>query len=334
MALEPHPQDRFRTQAAGEKSTVHYAIAANLVIALVKAVAAVVSGSAALVAETAHSLADTGNQVLLRVSLSKAERPPDEEHPFGYGRERFFWALLVAVTMFVLGALASIGEGLLAIFVGGETTYAIAYVVLAIALVAETVSLVRAVLELRAGAVREGWPFNRYLRRSTDPTVRTVLFEDTAGIVGVLVAAAGIAAHQVTGARMWEGVASIAIGLLLGWLAVILGRNSKNLIIGQPADAEERATIEQTVVRQPEVERLRQLRTVHLGPDHLFVAVDLQFKSEITAAEIERAARRMESELRAAVPDVGDVLLDLAGKAEESMPASGESADRRTRAAG
>ena len=108
--------------------------------------------------------------------------------------------------------------------------------------------------------------------------------------------------------------ASIAIGALLGGVAIVLGRNSKELIIGQPADAQERATIERTVVRQPEVERVRQLRTVHLGPDHLFVALDLDFKSDITVREIESATRRMQSELRAAVPDVGDVLLDLAGE--------------------
>ena len=308
LPVRPRPERTSET-----KSTVHYAIAANLAIAVAKAVAAVLSGSAALIAETAHSLADTGNQVLLRLSLSKAEQPPDDEHPFGYGRERFFWALLVAVTMFVLGALASVAEGVIAIFAGGETSYAIAYGVLAVALVAETFSFVRAVAELRAGARREGWSFNRYVRRSTDPTARTVLYEDGAGIAGVLVATAGIAAHQATGARMWEGVASIAIEALLAGVAFVLGRNSKDLIIGRPADPQERAAIAHTISRQPEVADVRALRTVHLGPDHLFVGIHLRFREDLTAREIEQATGRMTHELRTAVPDIGEVFLDLTG---------------------
>jgi len=307
----------------GEKSTVHYAIGANLAVAVAKAVAAVMSGSAALIAETAHSLADTGNQILLRVSLSKAEQPPDDEHPFGYGRERFFWALLVAVTMFVLGAIVSVAEGVVAILIGGETSFTIAYAVLAVALVAETISFVRAVSELRAGARRQGWSFNRYVHRSTDPTVRTVLFEDAAAIAGVLVAAAGIAAHQLTGARLWEGVASIAIGALLAAVAVALGSNSKDLIIGQPADPQERAAIERTITEQSEVEKLHALRTVHLGPDHLFVGIHLRFREDLTAREIEQASGRMRDELQDVVPDIGDVFLDLTRDGAPSTAATG-----------
>jgi cation diffusion facilitator family transporter len=321
--VESQREARSRDAPSGQtKTTVHYAIGANLAIAIAKAVAAILSGSAALVAETAHSVADTGNQVLLRISLSKAEKPPDDEHPFGYGRERFFWALLVAVMMFVLGAVVSAAEGVLAFVAGGETSFVIAYVVLAVALVAETISFVRAMHELRAGARREGWSFNRYFRRSTDPTVRTVLFEDGAGIAGVLVAAAGIAAHELTGAAMWEGVASFAIGALLAGVAFVLGRNSKELIIGRPADQEERAEIERTVEKQPEVEKVLALRTVHLGPDHLFVGIHLRFHDELTAREIEQATDRMTHELRAVVPDIRDVFLDLSRDGGSASPAA------------
>ena len=306
---------------AGTKSTVHYAIGANLVVALAKAAAAVLSGSAAMVAETAHSFADTGNQVLLRVSLSKAEQPADEEHPFGYGRERFFWALLVAVMVFVVGALVSVGEGVIAIVAGGETSFAIAYAVLAVALVAETISFARAVTELRTGAHREGWSVNRYVRRSTDPTVRTVLFEDAAAIAGVLIAAAGIAGHQLTGARVWEGVSSIAIGVLLAAVALTLGKNSKDLIIGQPADPAERATIENAIAEQPEVAEILALRTVHLGPEHLFVGIHLRFRDDLTTREIEDATNRITRELRTLVPDTREVFLDLGG---ESVAMAGQ----------
>ena len=157
--------------ASETKRTVHWAIAANLVITLAKAVAGGLSGSAALLAEAAHSAADTGNQLLLRVSLARAEKPPDEEHPFGFGRERFFWALLVAVLMFVLGAIFSVGEGVLAFYVGlGRDRFVLLYAVLAVSLVAESVSLTRVLRELRRSAAEAKFSLRDYLRASTDPT--------------------------------------------------------------------------------------------------------------------------------------------------------------------
>ena len=193
--------------------------------------------------------------------------------------------------VFAAGALVSIAEGVLAIVAGGETSFMIAYIVLAVSLVAETISFARAVSELRAGARREGWSLNRYIRRSTDPTVKTILFEDGAAIAGVLIAAAGIAAHQATGARVWEGIASIAIGCLLAAVAFSLGKYSKDLISGQAADPAERTAIEEAIAEQPEVDEIHGLRTVHLGPDHLFGGIHLRFRDDLTTGEIEEATR-------------------------------------------
>ena len=193
--------------------------------------------------------------------------------------------------VFAAGALVSIAEGVLAIVAGGETSFMIAYIVLAVSLVAETISFARAVSELRAGARREGWSLNRYIRRSTDPTVKTILFEDGAAIAGVLIAAAGIAAHQATGARVWEGIASIAIGCLLAAVAFSLGKYSKDLISGQAADPAERTAIEEAIAEQPEVDEIHALRTVHLGPDHLFGGIHLRFRDDLTTGEIEEATR-------------------------------------------
>ena len=293
------------------KVTVHYAIAANLALTLLKGTAGILTGSAALLAEAAHSFADTGNQVLLRISLSRAERPPDEEHPFGYGRERFFWALLVAVLMFVAGAVFSFGEGAYAFVAqGGKEWFALSYAVLGASFVAELISLRKALAEVTSGARRTGWSASDYLRVSTDPTVKTVLFEDAAAVVGVTIAAAGIGAHQLSGNRRWEGVASIAIGLVLSFVALKLGRASKDLIIGQPALPAERAAIRDAVLAYPEVDAVVDLRTVHLGPHHLFVAIRLDFRDDIDSAAIEDVSTAIEQELRRVVPDVSDVFLD------------------------
>ena len=296
------------------KKTVHYAIAANAAIMLAKAIAGGLTGSAALLAEAAHSAADTGNQVLLRVSLSRAEKPPDEEHPFGFGRERFFWALLVAVLMFVLGSIFSIGEGVLAFYVHlGRDRFPLLYAVLVVALVAESVSLARVLRELSGGAADAGLSVAEYLRTSTDPTTKTVLFEDVTGVAGVLVAAAGIAAHQITGQRAYEGAASIVIGLGLAAVALELGGISKDLIIGRPARPDEIARLRETVARYPEVDEIVDLRTVHTGPHDLFVAMRLDFRNGIPSEVIEDVSTRIERDLRTVVRDVGEVFLDATG---------------------
>lgn len=297
-------------KSSGVKSTVHYAIASNLIIAVAKAIAAVLTGSAALVAETAHSVADTGNQALLRISLSKAERPADEEHPFGYGRERFFWALLVAVMIFLVGALASLAEGVLAILVNAETRFTLAYVVLALAFVTEGVSLARAYVEVRRGADREGWSFNHYVRVSTDPTVRTVLFEDAGAVIGVLIAAGGLLGHQLTGERYWEGIASILIGLLLAVIAFSLGQTSKELLIGRPARESERDAIRAIVANHPEIEQILDLRTVHLGPESLFVALRVALLPDLPASRIEAVFSEVNREITREIADAFAVYLD------------------------
>jgi cation diffusion facilitator family transporter len=299
------------TVHSGEtKRTVHVAIGANIAIAVTKLVGGLISGSAALLAEAAHSLADTGGQVLLRVSLSRGEKAPDEEHPFGYGRERFFWALLVAVLMFGLGSTFSIAEGVLALFVGGHDRFVIAYVVLAIAFAAEMTSLLKALLQLRTGARRERCSIRAHLRASTDPTVKSVLFEDTAAVTGVLVAAAGVLAHQLTGRRSAEAAASMVIGCVLAYVALNLGRLSKDLLIGRPALPAERRAIRETIAAHPEIENVTDLRTVHVGPASLFVAIRVEFRDATTAEEISRISNRVAADLRRVVPDISDVYLD------------------------
>ena len=306
---------------AGTKSTVHYAVfGANLVVALAKAAAAVLSGSAAMVAETAHSFADTGNQVLLRVSLSKAEQPADEEHPFGYGRKCLFWALLVAVMVFVVGALVSVGEGVIAIVAGGETSFAIAYAVLAVALVAETISFARAVTELRTGAHREGWSVNRYVRRSTDPTVRTVLFEDAAAIAGVLIAAAGIAGHQLTCVESGKACRRSRSEFSSPLWPSPWGRTARTSSSGSPPIRPTRHDRERD---RGTTRGRRDPRASHRAsrPRAPLRGIHLRFRDDLTTREIEDATNRITRELRTLVPDTREVFLDLGG---ESVAMAGQ----------
>jgi cation diffusion facilitator family transporter len=295
------------------RKTILAALVANLTIAIAKAAAGLLGHSAAMLAEAAHSVADTMNQVFLLVSLSLGDRKPDETHPFGYGKERFFWALLAAVFIFVSGAVFSLFEGvrtLLGGSLGAETAFLISYVVLGFSLVAEGSSLLRAVAQVRGEARAASKPLGRYLRDSNDPTVRTVLYEDSAAVTGVVVALVGVGLHNLTGDRAWEGIASIAIGVLLVWVAYTLGRDTKHLLIGEGARPEQRERLRQVIARHPEVEAVLELLTMYIGPTTMLVAVRLDLRDDLTAGEVEQLSNQIDHELREADPDVSQVFLD------------------------
>ena len=295
------------------RKTILAALGANLAIAIAKLAAGMIGHSAAMLAEAAHSIADTMNQVFLLVSLSLGDRKPDEEHPFGYGKERFFWALLAAVFIFVSGAVFSLFEGVRTILgsgVGEETAFLISYVVLAFSLLAEGGSLLRAIAQVRGEARVAGKPLALYLRHSNDPTVRTVLFEDSAAVTGVVLALVGVGLHDLTGDRGWEGAASIAIGVLLVFVAYTLGRDTKHLLIGEAARPEQRQLLRSTIERHPEVEEVLELLTMYLGPTAMLVAVRLDLRDDLTARDVEELSNRIDHELREADSDVTQVFLD------------------------
>jgi cation diffusion facilitator family transporter len=295
------------------RKTVFAALAANLAIAIAKGVAGLFAHSAAMLAEAAHSVADTMNQVFLLVSLSLGERKPDEAHPFGYGKERFFWALLAAVFIFVSGAVFSLFEGLRTIIGSGfgeETAFLVSYLVLGFALLAEGASLVRAVAQVRGEARAARKPLSLHLRHSNDPTVRTVLYEDSAAVTGVVLALIGVALHNLTGERLWEGIASIAIGVLLVWVAYTLGRNTKHLLIGEAARPDQRELLRRTITRHPEVDEVLELLTMYLGPTDMLVAVRLDLRDDLAAGDVEQLSNLIDRELREADPDVSQVFLD------------------------
>ena len=298
--------------ASENRKTVLAALAANLAIAAAKTVAGLVGGSAAMLAEAAHSFADTMNQVFLLVSLSLGDREPDEEHPFGYGKERFFWALLAAVFIFVSGALFSLWQGVHGLLGGGtvEGGYLLTYAVLVFALVADGISWWRAVHQVREEAAAAGDPVSVHVRKSNDPTVKTVLFEDSAAIVGVLLALVGIGLHQLTGKALFDAGASILIGVLLAYVAYRLGRDSKGLLIGEAARPEQREALRRRLLADPDVDAVLQLLTMHLGPTSLLVGARVDLRDGLSSKEIETACTRIGAELAKVVPEVTQVFLD------------------------
>jgi len=300
------------------RKTVYVAMAANAVIALAKLLGGVVSGSAAMLAEAAHSLADTTNQVLLLVSLSLGQRPPDEEHPFGYGKERFLWAFLAAVFIFVAGALFSIGEGVRRLLgaSGGEGSALVAFAVLAVAFLAEGASLIRAWRQTRREAADAQLPMRRFIPESRNPTAKTVVFEDSVAVLGVIVAAAGLGLEQATGSSAWDAGASIVIGLLLAAVAVALGRDTKGLLLGEAALPEERRALREAIERRPEVDELLELLTMAIGPEALLVAARVDLADGLDSDRIERVSSEIDRDLREAVPAVAQVFVDATARRE------------------
>ena len=290
--------------------TILYALAANVVLAVAKLVAGLLTGSAALLAEAAHSIADTIDQLALLWSLRMGRRPPDDEHPFGHGMERFFWAFLAAVWIFLAGAVFSIGEGVLALRGGSESGgTAVGLVVLAIALVAEGTSLVRAARQVRSGASRSRDSLGRYVRELRDPAPRIVLLEDSAAVIGVILAAAGLIARALTGSEVYDAAASIAIGVLLIAVAIVVGSHAKDLLLGESARPEVREAIEAAALRHPAVEAVPALLTMHLAPDDLLVAANIELRDELTVTDAERVADEITADLREVEPSVHHVFL-------------------------
>jgi cation diffusion facilitator family transporter len=298
--------------ASESHKTVYLALAANAGIGVAKLMGGLISGSSAMLAEAAHSAADTTNQLFLLASLSLAEREPDEEHPFGYGKERFFWAFMAAVSIFVSGALFSIYEGVRRILAGEAEPGAtgVAFAVLGVGLVLEGASLLRAAGQTAEEARRRRRPLARHLRTSRDPTTKTVLFEDSAAVIGIVLAAAGLGLTQATGSTVWDGAASVGIGLLLGGAAFTLGRDTKHLLIGEAALPEEREALARVFLEHPKVDSLVELLTMVLGPRSLLVAARFDIADGLDSAAVEELADELDRRLRDAVPDVSEVFLD------------------------
>ncbi|MFF7774856.1 cation diffusion facilitator family transporter [Streptomyces tanashiensis] len=291
--------------------TVIVAAVANLGIAAAKVVAGIVSGSSAMLSEAAHSLADTVTEVMLLTALKRSEKPADEDHPVGYAGERYVWAMLAAVATFVGGAVFSVYDGIHTLTHGeelGDPT--ISYIVLGIAFVLESFSLRTGIRQVRAEAERMKAPFARYLRLTADTTVKAVVMEDSAALAGLMLAAGGLLGVQITGSDVWDGVASILIGLLLVYVAWVLGRSNAELLIGRPAPRRMRDGIREELLSVPHIIDVLDLITLIQGPGEILVAAKIDFRDVSSAEQVEWACEDAESQLRERFPAIRRVYLD------------------------
>jgi cation diffusion facilitator family transporter len=291
------------------KQSVYMALFANSVIAVAKTVAAVISGSSAMLAEALHSFADTGNQGLLLLGMKRSERPADDEHPFGHGKERFFWTFVVAVSLFTLGAGFSIYHGVTGLIHGHEVPDPlIALLVLGVAAVFESAALRTAWKQFQAKRGRRS--VRQALREAKDPEILTVLGEDTAALSGIAVAIVGIVLSNLTETAAFDAAASIGIGLILAAVAFFLAREMLGLLLGESATVPVRRQIVDTVNSFDPVDRVIDLRTMHVGPQELLIALDVLFQNGLDTDAIERSIDEIERAIRAAVPDARAIFIE------------------------
>jgi cation diffusion facilitator family transporter len=306
--VRPPRTREIATRNPGNESTssrrvVYAALAGNLLVALTKAGAAAWTGSSAMLSEAVHSLVDTGNEVLLLYGMHRASRRPDVNHPLGHGRELYFWSFIVAVLIFALGAGVSILQGISHVRDPEPITDPMVnYVVLALSLVFEGYSWVVSFRQFTEAKGTLG--YYEAFRRSKDPPSFMVLFEDSAAIIGIVVAAIGTFAASALDEPVWDGVASIVIGLVLAATAILLARESKSLLIGERADADLIASVLSIAGAQAAVSRANGIITVQLAPDQILVALSLNFEDDATVQALEQAVEAIERKVRAAHPEV------------------------------
>lgn len=287
----------------GSKTVIYAALAGNLAIALTKFAAAFFTGSSAMLSEGVHSLVDTGNGGLLLYGMHRAARPADRTHPLGHGRELYFWSFIVALLVFALGAGVSFYEGIIHIMAPEPVANAkVNYIVLGLSFLFEGSSWMVALKEFRREKGKQGWL--QAVQSSKDPSVYTVLFEDSAALLGLIVAFVGILAAELLEMPELDGAASIGIALILGATAIFLARESKGLLIGEPASPEVQKKVLAIVQQDPAVQRANGVLTVHMGPQEIVAGLSIEFEDHLTAPEIEACVERLEALLKKEMPEI------------------------------
>jgi cation diffusion facilitator family transporter len=314
---------------AESKTAVAAAFAGNAALAVLKGVGAAVTGSAAMLAECFHSIADTGNQALLFLGMRLGARPRDRAHPFGHGKDVYFWAFVVAVMLFSLGGAFSIWEAVRKILHPSEhgTSIGWTYGVLGGGFVFESISLGVAVHAVRKEI--GGRSFREFWRDNRDPTLPTVLLEDSAALLSLVVAATGIALSHVTGVVTWDAVASAVIGLLLIGVAIVLAFENHSLLIGERAAGETETRIRDAVARDEAVRAVTALHTMHQGPRSILVVVGVDFVPGLTTEAIEAAVRRLHGRIHEAIGGRTDSRLIVIEPARDPEVAFGSEASGR-----
>ncbi len=291
------------------KKVVFAALAGNSLIAITKFTAAAYTGSSAMLSEAIHSVVDTGNQGLLLYGMWRAKRPADAVHPFGYGMELYFWTFVVAILIFAVGAGVSMYEGIHKLSDPTPVTDAyIAYIVLGLAMIFEAGAWWIAFKEFRRSKGKLG--YFRAMRETKDPAVLTVLFEDSAAMLGLVVAFVGIWLGEQLGMPEIDAAASIVIGLILAVVAALLAYEAKGLLIGEGASPETLDRLRQVIGAEDGILRLNELLTMHLGPRDVLLNISLDFKADLSSNDVERVVSTLERKIKEAVPEVTRVFVE------------------------
>ncbi len=297
--------------AAESRRLVILALVANFLIAVTKFVAAAISQSSAMLSEAIHSLADTGNQLFLLRGHAVATREPDVRHPYGRGKELYFWAFMVAVVLFVGGSVLSVLTGIDRIRnpESSDEGYWLAMGVLVIAAVFEGSIALRPALK-QFNAERAGRSIPRSIQESKDPSLVVVVFEDVAALIGLAIAAVGLTLSRITGNGLWDGLASVLIGLVLAGVAWFIATEMKSLLIGESATREERSRIRAATLGVDEVQRIDRLLTMQLAPEEILVNMDVAFDDGLDTDQLEAAIRHIEGVIEEAVPSARKVFIE------------------------
>jgi len=295
--------------SSSSKKVIYAALVGNSLISITKFIAAFYSGSSAMLSEGIHSLVDTGNQCLLLHGLKKAKQPADAQFPFGHGKEIYFWSFVVAILIFAVGSGVSIYEGIHHIMAPtqmGDPT--LSFIVLGLALVFEGAAWYFALQEFSRSKGK--WGYIDAVKRGKDPSIFVVLFEDSAAMLGLVVAFIGIAISHYSGNPIYDGIASVIIGLILGGTAIWLAYETKSLLIGESANPELVKEIRQIVEKHRAVDSIHELLTMHMGPDFILVTMNVDFNNELNAGELEQTIATMDQQIKQQHPNVKRVFIE------------------------
>jgi len=295
--------------ASGSKSVIIAALLGNTLIAITKFIAALFTGSSAMLSEGIHSLVDTGNQALLLYGLKQSARPADEDFPFGHGKEVYFWSFVVAILIFALGGGISIYEGIQHLLHPEPIKNPlINYIVLGLAMLFEGLAWMFALREF--SRAKGKWGYIEAVQRAKDPSIFVVLFEDSAAILGLLVALAGVALTQFTGNLLYDGLASIIIGLILVGTASWLAYETKGLLIGESANRHVVRDIKSILMASPKIERVNEVLTMHMGPDYILANLSVDFNNNMSTGELEATIAALDRRIKQQYPQIKRIFIE------------------------
>ncbi|MBO6586307.1 MAG: cation transporter [Gracilimonas sp.] len=298
--------------ASGSKKVIYAALIGNGLISITKFIAAVITGSSAMMSEGIHSVVDTGNQVLLLMGLKKAEKPADADFPFGHGKEVYFWSFVVAIMIFAVGSGISIYEGIHSLSDPHEITNPMVnYIVLGLAMIFEAFAWYFAWKEFNK--TKGDRSYYEAVRKEKDPTTFVVLFEDSAAMLGLMVAFVGVFLSQLTGILIFDGIASIVIGVILGGTAIWLAHETKGLLIGESADREIIESIQKMGNTMESIHMVKEVLTLHMGPQYILVTINADFVSELNSDQVEWGTAELSAEIKKTYPRVKRVFIEAEG---------------------